>query len=628
MMTQNKLEIRYFVNGDQSFNSYEEASLFIENHNLIREGDDIKLDLSDIQKVGDDCEMDDWGMENSELEIKESEKENQNMKTIKFKKLTIKNFRSTEEREVEFTETGLDLKGANGIGKTTVLDAITVLLYDRDYEFKTLKTGKWEPANYNGIIDGYISSLYLEFEIDGELNTISKEIKKGSGKNFLINGNVFKTKGEFDKVIEEMFGTQETFFTLMNAHYLFGLEESKARAEIVKLIPKIDDNSIIDEFAKGNENVEENFIKRIKEAGINQMLDNCSAKNKEFKTKIVNCEAEIKVLNSQQEEMKVTDLNYDELSSERDKVKSYIEKAQILTNERMAVIDKENKIVNEIRSIESQIAPTNEEINKLVSELNIISTENAQKINEYNLIKSGVNTPCGNCGHTQDKTEFENSKKQRMEVIVTKGKENRKEENKLEVKIDELTKSHKEVVKKFEIDKVAKIAELKEEVTKIVIPLKINIIELTNELNDINETLRNGDNIKRNEERLSKLNKELKKFQTAKVELDLGVENIKEILNKIALKTVEGLNAKIKEAGFKVELFNVQKNGSLKESFIVESAAKDIKLSKGEKIGATIAISKALQKMNGIVAPILMDDIKNYTGDYSHKGQVIRTMAE
>lgn len=111
------------------------------------------------------------------------------MKKIKLNKLTLKNFKGVKELEVNFSDL-TNIRGDNGTGKTTIYDAFTWLLFDKDsldrqnFEIKTLNIN-------NEVYHG------LDHEVTGILNVDGKDIilkkifrekwtkKKGEAKRYL-----------------------------------------------------------------------------------------------------------------------------------------------------------------------------------------------------------------------------------------------------------------------------------------------------------------------------------------------------------------------------------------------------------------------------------------------------------
>jgi len=109
------------------------------------------------------------------------------MRRIKLSKLILRNFKGVKDMEVTFTDS-TNIKGDNGTGKTSVFDAFTWLLFDKDstdrqsFEIKTLNES-------NQVLHG------LEHQVTGILNVDGKDIKLGK----VFKEKWTKKKGESSK---------------------------------------------------------------------------------------------------------------------------------------------------------------------------------------------------------------------------------------------------------------------------------------------------------------------------------------------------------------------------------------------------------------------------------------------
>ena len=100
------------------------------------------------------------------------------MKEIKLNKLILENFKCFQQLEIDFNN-GQDLviNGANGTGKTTIMDALNWLLFkknshgDQDFSVKPLdKNGNSKKS--------VVISVYGEFLVNGDLVTFKRTMEE------------------------------------------------------------------------------------------------------------------------------------------------------------------------------------------------------------------------------------------------------------------------------------------------------------------------------------------------------------------------------------------------------------------------------------------------------------------
>ena len=138
------------------------------------------------------------------------------MKTITLKSLTLRNFKKIQNLTIEFDPSDTTIAGTNGVGKSTIFDAYTWLLYGKnshdqqDFSIKTLD------AN-NKVINRIEHSVTGVFDVSGESVTLSRyytekwtkrrgfEVEELTGHttDYFIN-DVPKSKAEFDGYVKTM----------------------------------------------------------------------------------------------------------------------------------------------------------------------------------------------------------------------------------------------------------------------------------------------------------------------------------------------------------------------------------------------------------------------------------------
>lgn len=179
---------------------------------------------------------------------------------IILKSLKLHNFKGIKDFEVEFGHV-TDIKGKNGLGKSTIFDAFNWLLFDKDsqgrknFEIKTLdETG--EPLHKlehkvegNLIIDGIQLSLAKTFKEKWtkKRGQATQEFS-GHETTYSINGVPVKKKDYEEKIKEIM---DEGLFKLVtNPMYFPNLNWKEQRTIVQEIIGTIDDERVINYNSK------------------------------------------------------------------------------------------------------------------------------------------------------------------------------------------------------------------------------------------------------------------------------------------------------------------------------------------------------------------------------------------
>lgn len=138
------------------------------------------------------------------------------MKTITLKALTLRNFKKIQSLTIDFDAKETTIAGTNGVGKSTIFDAYTWLLYGKnshdqqDFSIKTLD-------NNNKVINRIEHSVTGLFDVSGESVTLARiytekwtkrrgfEVEELTGHttDYFIN-DVPKSKAEFDGYVKSM----------------------------------------------------------------------------------------------------------------------------------------------------------------------------------------------------------------------------------------------------------------------------------------------------------------------------------------------------------------------------------------------------------------------------------------
>lgn len=177
------------------------------------------------------------------------------MKTLFLKSLKIENFKGCKNREIQFGSV-TDIYGDNGTGKTTIADAFTWLLFDRD-SFGSTKFGV-RPRNEDKSLVNHVEIMVEgEFEVDGSpliLKKVQKQnwVKKrgtgtqelqGNKNEYEINGFPAKEKEFKEKVGEIIDDT--TFRIVTDPRAFAALDWKEKRKIIMQLVSEVTDEDVL-----------------------------------------------------------------------------------------------------------------------------------------------------------------------------------------------------------------------------------------------------------------------------------------------------------------------------------------------------------------------------------------------
>lgn len=177
------------------------------------------------------------------------------MKTLLLKSLKIENFKGCKKREIQFGSV-TDIYGDNGTGKTTIADAFTWLLFDRDSAGST-KFGV-RPRNEDKSLVNHVEIMVEgEFEVDGSqlsLKKVQKQnwVKKrgtgaqelqGNKNEYEINGFPAKEK-EFKEKVSEIVD-DSTFRIVTGPRAFAALDWKEKRKIIMQLVSEVTDEDVL-----------------------------------------------------------------------------------------------------------------------------------------------------------------------------------------------------------------------------------------------------------------------------------------------------------------------------------------------------------------------------------------------
>lgn len=180
---------------------------------------------------------------------------------VTIKSIHIENFKGIKELDVNFSE-NTKISGQNAAGKTTIFDAFTWLLFNKnsagDEKFNV------RPLNKEGTrIDNVEIKVVSIMDVDGkevELSKVQKQnwVKKRGTNTVSLQGNPNsyeidgypKSEAEFKEYVSGIAQSEEMFKMLTNPQHFSSLKWKDQRDILMKLVPEVSDVELAQTDAK------------------------------------------------------------------------------------------------------------------------------------------------------------------------------------------------------------------------------------------------------------------------------------------------------------------------------------------------------------------------------------------
>lgn len=588
---------------------------------------------------------------------------------IKLKKLKLENFKGIKSLEIDFKEDVTNILADNGKGKTTIFDAYTWLLWDKDslnrkdFSIKPYDKDGQEIHNLESMVEGT-----LEFD-DEEitLKKIYKEIwtkKRGSTQaeftghttDYYMNAVPVKKKEYTDRLATVI--DEENFNLLSNPIYFNQiLDKNKRRSIVLGLIEEIGPEEVL----KENEDLKKLPLDKY-------TIDEIKAMAKDSAKKINKDIESIPARIDELEKSKVGEIDFDALefrknfvtpaikeidtkladvSTSSDEIKEITskiseleqEKSKIKTNfeiENHKIASKNKNTLDEKEKDEKELQEINDTVARLAENIDYYRTEWV-KINSS---KYEGDFKCPTCGKyfegyqiEEIKAKFNLDKSEKLEIIEKEAARMTARIEDYKKRIEELRSKKYDLLEEIKLDEAKikaiddEINALKEKLSNLSTGDKTELIkkkeELTKELDDLNKTLSlQGQN--------EKLDERIKELEQQEKELAKSYEEQQEIifLCEEYIKTyVDLVSDKINAAFYnvKIKLFEQQINGGITETCEVTlDGVPYSDLNSAGKINAGLDVINAISEKLDIQVPIFIDNAESVNELIKTEAQLVR----
>lgn len=469
---------------------------------------------------------------------------------IELKQLSLKNFKGIKDLSINFTQE-TNIYGPNGSGKTTIFDAFTWLLFNKDSSYRSQFNIQTLDSE-NNIIHNLEHNVTAILVVDGVEKEISKTLTekwtktrgaaekelKGTTTTYEVDGIPYKLK-YYQKFISEIVN-EDLFKILTNPLYFPSMDWKEQRKVVLEIIGDLSPESI----CSYNSELQP-ILSDIQEYGIDNLLLKTKNSISKLREQIKSIPARIDECNNQ-----IQELNFDGLENKIKAKVIEIEKIDEQITDKSKANDKKLELQSELFKLKQEkediIFKAKSDVRK---PLNDIVSNILDKSNEINKVKMHINS-CKNDVESINKN-IESTKlliTQREEEISNLKSKFLEEKSKCfefdEFEFDySLTYCHS-CGREYDPDKIEEIkASALEKYNKSKEENKQKFI------NSVNNTLNNiNKEGKQKTESLNKLKESLEKYKQQLGELVIDIEN-----NEITLNSLNEELSKLEEEKSNIE---------------------------------------------------------------------------
>ncbi|WP_332869694.1 DUF2813 domain-containing protein [Clostridioides difficile] len=542
------------------------------------------------------------------------------MKAILLKSLNIENFKGVKELHINF-ENVTNVFGENATGKTSIFDAFTWVMFDKDSKNRSVFEIK--PLDkQNKVIRGLVTTVTAVLEVNNKEIKLTKKYeekwtrKRGESEatftknetTYMINDTPIK-KSEYVKEIAEI--ADEDQFKLLTNPYYFSNELNwkkarevilnvcgditteqiiEAKQELTPLVVEFEKENNIDKIIKNRKATKNNLSKEKEEIPVR--INECNERIYDIDFKEIEAQLNAKkaVLESIEDELLSGTKANEQILKDKEKV---FELKQEIQSIKQSASEKGNKKRNELISEKDELQyniknlrnnlvylERDNELKETLKKRAIEETTNLRdkwtKKSQETLDLSTIQTECPTCKRALETSDIEEKKKEMLDNFnLNKSKElkeiaalGKSKNDDIELFNTEIERLRLDVNKTLEeiqekavlLDKIKKELENTKSTEIYLVEEENRLTQISVEIKELEEKINNKDADKNIDEL-----KENKKKLTIEIE-SLNKELAKRDINKELLDRKEQLLEKEKELG--IELAHQEKILNLCELFI------------------------------------------------------------
>jgi len=546
---------------------------------------------------------------------------------ITFQNIEFSAFKDGEPVRMDFVDGINTIVGANGSGKTTVLDALVWCLFGKDFINRTRFL--MVPLNPDGSVQKADPCVTLNIVVDGDPYKLTRKLD-GSKTVTEINDVPCKTLEAYNDFIAQIFGDEQRFkmFT-MPLYFTESLSWQDQRALLMEFFQNPAPEKVFDRMKSEKIRFSDELVEAMKTKTPAGYIDMHNQALKIVERRRDEINAQIKLLDSQLEGHQAIDQS--ELESERKKLREKIgtlnKKIEEATASNRAILVGKQENESIIRNAQDEIeqillqtkAEYRRELDMRIVELSRKQDRRQELINDYNRQSVAIETACPMCKQTLPAAEINAAKARQAETlkkISEQGAALKAEIDALEKTIEEtqasdarLNDAGRSRVSQLEDD--IKAAQARLQVMPGVKEVPIMDPAMQDRLDEIDRALARIDVHRENIKRKSDLEKEVRQLGQEYEQHTIAVNEASKFAFYRSTMVIEAVNAHFKTISVKV--LEMQKNGVAKETFeITLNGVPYSGLNKTGKLIASLELMDFLKNSLKVESPVIIDDIENY----------------
>lgn len=547
---------------------------------------------------------------------------------MRFIKLEIENFQKCKHLEVNFGSGITYIVGANGKGKTTILDAIKWVLFGKDFEDKSR-------FDINNIFsDGTVAKLPITVSLLMEQNGVEHLLRRslrGSTTTCSIDDVPYKVT-DYSDYVGALTDGENRFKLYSDPLYFFGLHWTEQRSSLMGYFPMPDDKLVLE----GMEATDA-FIKKLTKLTAEQISASYKAKAKEVKTRQAELGGQLKLLNEYCSHDTESILSVEDerklVLSEIDSMGTVLENARE-KNSKIAALEMEELALK--RELES-IMRNEENVRQLAKGSILGKTcgliKKKDELRERLKAIIRTDTVCPTCKRKYDKLTLQAMEDALSEEEHKIKKESSDIDDELRTLEGELesTLNQKEFFTPEEVSRMSHIQKRREEIASFAsaMPVDVNAVfakrlKLVERLDELNRLLARKDLLDENIVKRKMVTEQLWNINAEKEEYELLSGEADRFISKRTEIVVEQLNSAFKS--IRIKLFEKLSSGETKECFEVSrDGVPFASLNTASQLEVGLELISFLKDGMGVKSPVLIDNGERYT-DVAFKkigGQVI-----
>lgn len=531
---------------------------------------------------------------------------------ITFSKLIIKDFKGIENFEIDFDDKTTDIKGENGTGKTTILDAIYWVFFGKN----SLGKSKFDiqPIDSNNqIIPNKTPFVELQLTVGGEPITLCKKLAKTC--EYYYDEHEMKATEYAEKVTNIV--SEKLFSVLINPVFFgdnYTWQEQKAL--------------ILDNFEVENTVIEEEKYAGIKKDittyGYESTLNKYDKKFKEYDKALIGHKSTKEyILNNL--EGKSVDSDKDELSKNlqvlRDRVKQLEDSKINLISLEKDLNDADNNITIAKNKFNSDLTNQKNDIQRDIRNKKADKDNLLKQYKEKIAQLKAISDTCVYCGNKIDKDVVAKQKldiDKEIKEILEKGNLLADQIETLNIQFNNLNSEY--VPAK---DLVKKKTQIEENIKKLKSSFDDETYgQIREEITTIENQISGYDSIIKFQDDLNRVTNDINETTKLKEDAEIMIEMIKKYNQEYSKLVADKLNSLLKNV--KINTFNIQKNGDVKETFeITMYGVPYNSLNSAGKIIAGVELIQLINKALDINFPIVIDNKESITKKFDVENQLI-----